>query len=373
MPLKILHTADVHLGAKFLGLGRKGEYQRAQLLQAFDDTVNLAIRERVNLVLIAGDLFDSANVSRSLLGRVAYRFHDLAAVGIPVVVSPGTHDPYGERSIWRATEFTGMDNLTVFKSEEMLPARFPELDCVVYGNANVKPFANKYPLAGLEAADQSRWRLGMLHASFEIPDVVDDTYVVTPAQIAACDLDYVALGHYHSLSDKSSGDVTAFYSGSPDMVRVQKGDFGYVLLVDIEETTVKVQPVKVGKRIYEELTIKAEDAGAAGLAAMIESGADMEKVLQIVIEGARRPGYPDMEELIAPLADSFFHISITDRSWAAPSTLEPGAYPEGSPARLYLQALQDMLPGASAAEKDEITDAMQVGLALLLGGGASCE
>ena len=244
---------------------------------------------------------------------------------------------------------------------------------MVYGNANVKPFANKYPLAGLDAADQSRWRLGMLHASFEIPDVVDDTYVVTPAQIAASGLDYIALGHYHSLSDKSAGDVTAFYPGSPDMVRVQKGDFGNVLLVEIDETTVKVQPVRIGKRSYEELTIKAEDAGAAGLAAMIESRADMEKVLHIVIEGARRPGYPDMEEVVAPLADSFFHISLTDRSWAAPSTLEPVAYPEGSPARIYLQALQDMIGGASESEKDEITDAMQIGLAMLLGGDAPCD
>jgi hypothetical protein len=130
---------------------------------------------------------------------------------------------------------------------------------------------------------------------------------------------------------------------------------------------VKVQPVRIGKRSYEELTIKAEDAGAAGLAAMIESRADMEKVLHIVIEGARRPGYPDMEEVVAPLADSFFHISLTDRSWAAPSTLEPVAYPEGSPARIYLQALQDMIGGASESEKDEITDAMQIGLAMLLG------
>lgn len=368
MPLKILHTADVHLGAKFLSLGRKGEYQRAQLLQAFEDTVNLAIREQVDMMLVAGDLFDSANVSRLLLGRVAYRLHNLAALGIPVVVSPGTHDPYGERSIWRASELSALENLTVFKSEEMKPEKFPELDCVVYGNANVKPFANKYPLSGIKPADESRWRLGMLHASFEIPDVVDDTYVVTPAQIAACDLDYLALGHYHSLSDKSSGEVTAFYPGSPDMVRMQKGDCGYVLLVEIDETAVKVQPVKVGKRCYEELTIKAEDAGATGLAAMIESRADVEKVLHIVVEGARRPGFPDLDEMVGSLAESFFHISVTDRSWAAPSTLEPSAYPEGSPARLYLQALKGMPGESSESEKDEITDAMQVGLAMLLGG-----
>jgi DNA repair exonuclease SbcCD nuclease subunit len=372
MSLKILHTADVHLGAKFLGLGRKGEYQREQLLQAFDETVNLAIRERVDLLLIAGDLFDSPNVSRSLIARVAYRMHDLAAVGIPVLVSPGTHDPYGERSIWRASELADVENLTVFKTEQMLPVRFPELDCTVYGNANVKPFANKYPLAGLELTAEARWQIGMLHASFEIPDVVDDTYVVTAEQVRDCGLDYLALGHYHSLSDRSAGGVGAFYPGSPEMVRMQKGDFGYALLVEFDDG-VTVDSFKVGKRTYEELTIKAEDVGAVGMTAMIESRADVNKVLHIFIEGARRAGYPDVEELVASVSDNFFDISYIDRSWVAPSSLEPDAYPEGSAARLYLGILKASLTGSSDSEKDEITDAMQHGLTLLSDGEAPCE
>ncbi|MHB8896655.1 MAG: metallophosphoesterase family protein [Candidatus Geothermincolia bacterium] len=372
MSLRILHTADVHLGAKFLGLGRKGEHQREQLLQAFDETVNLAIRERVDLLLIAGDLFDSPNVSRSLIARVAYRLHDLAAVGIPVLVSPGTHDPYGERSIWRASELVDVENLTVFKSEEMLPVRFPELDCTIYGNANVKPFANKYPLASLELTAEARWQIGMLHASFEIPDVVEDTYIVTSDQVRDCGLDYVALGHYHSLSDRSAGGVGAFYPGSPEMVRMQKGDFGYVLLVEFDDG-VTVDSFKVGKRIYEEMTIKAEDVGAAGMASMIESRADVNKVLHIFIEGVRRAGYPDVEELVASVSENFFEITCTDRSWMAPSSLEPEAYPEGSPVRLYLGVLKKSLEGASESEKQEISDAMQLGLTLLSEGDAQCE
>lgn len=372
MSLRILHTADIHLGAKFLGLGRKGEHQRDQLLQAFDETVNLAIRERVDLFLIAGDLFDSPNVSRSLVARVAYRMRDLGAVGIPVLVSPGTHDPYGERSIWRSTEISEVENLTVFTSEQMLPVRFPELDCTVYGNANVRPFANKYPLAELELSAEARWQIGMLHASFEIPDVVDDTYVVTADQIRDCGLDYVALGHYHSLSDRSAGNVGAFYSGSPEMVRMQKGDFGHVLLVEFDDG-LTVDSFKVGKRTYEEMTIKAEDVGAAGMAAMIESRADVNKVLRVFIEGVRKAGYPDVEELIASVSDNFFDISVTDRSWTAPSSLEPAAYPEGSPARLYLSILNDRLRGASDSEKEEIVDAMQLGLAHLVESEVPCE
>lgn len=372
MSLKLLHTADVHLGAKFLSLGHKGEDQRAQLLQAFDDTVNLAIRERVNLFLIAGDLFDSANVSRSLVARVAYRLRDLGAVGIPVLVTPGTHDPYGERSIWRAAELAEVENLTVYKTEEMTPVDFPELDCTVYGNANVKPFANKYPLADFKTADQSRWRIGMLHASFEIPDVIEDTYVVTAQQVKDCGLDYLALGHYHSLSDRSGGRTFSFYPGSPDMVRMQKGDFGNVLLVDFEESGLEIESVQVGARTFEELTIKAEDAGAAGIVAMIESKADVDKVLHVVIDGVRRAGFPDMDELLDSVSESFFHISCTDRSWAAPSTLEPSAYPEGSPARRFLSILKEQMEAASDSEREEITDAMQVGLALLADGDATC-
>jgi DNA repair exonuclease SbcCD nuclease subunit len=360
MSLRILHTADVHLGAKFLGLGRKGEHQREQLLQAFDETVNLAIREKVDLFLVAGDLFDSPAASRSLLARVAYRIRDLGAVGIPVVVSPGTHDPYGERSIWRTSELADIESLTVFKSEEMRPARFPELDCAIYGNANVKPFANKYPLARLRLSGEARWQVGMLHASFEIPDVVDDTYVVTAEQIRDCGLDYLALGHYHSLSDRSEGGVGAFYPGSPEMVRMQKGDFGYVLLVEFDDG-VTVESVTVGKRVYEELTVKAEDAGAAGMAAMIESRADVNKVLRIFIEGARKSSFPDVDELVASLSDHFFDISYVDRSWAAPSDLEPSSYPEGSAARLFLGILKRRLEDATDSEKEEIVDAMQLG------------
>lgn len=372
MSLRILHTADVHLGAKFLGLGRKGEHQREQLLQAFDETVNLAIRERVDLFLIAGDLFDSPNVSRSLIARVAFRMHDLGAVGIPVLVSPGTHDPYGERSIWRASELADVENLTVFKSEEMLPVRFPELDCTVYGNANVRPFANKYPLAALELTAEARWQIGMLHASFEIPDVVDDTYVVTAEQVRDCGLDYVALGHYHSLSDRSAGGVGAFYSGSPEMVRMQKGEFGYVLIIEFDDG-VTVDSFKVGKRTYEEMTIKAEDVGAAGMASMIESRADVNKVLHIFIEGVRKAGYPDLDELVASVSENFFDISCSDRSWVAPSSLEPDAYPEGSPARLYLQVLKKSLSQVEDSSRDEIVDAMQLGLAHLLEGEAQCD
>lgn len=364
MSLKILHTADVHLGAKFLSLGYKGRHQRVRLLEAFDATADLAARENVDLFLVAGDLFDSPGVSRSLLGKVAAQLRGLASAGMSVVVSPGTHDPHGEGSVWREPELTGIGNVHVFETEEMARLDLPELDCTVYGNANVRPFSNRHPLAGLEPSDDSRWRVGVLHAGFEIPDVAHDTYVVTPEEIRSSGLDYIALGHYHSLSDRSAGEVACYYSGSPEMVRMQKGDTGNVLLVELDDD-VLVRPVRVGKLRFDEIAIRAEDASPAGLMSMIESRADDEKVLNLVIEGARRPGFPEIEELVRSISEMFFHVVCTDRSFTAPSSLDPLEYSDGSPERLYLQALADRLPRASESEKEEIADAMQVGLFLL--------
>jgi DNA repair protein SbcD/Mre11 len=366
MPLKILHTADVHLGAKFLGLGRKGHELRSRLLQAFDDTVNLAIREKVDLLLIAGDLFDSVEVPKTLLAQVAYRLQDLSATGIPVCISPGTHDPYGESSVYKAPELDGIGGMTVFTSEEMQPAYFPELDCVVYGNANMKPFTNRRPLESLDVDDNVRWRLGMVHASFEIPDLAEDTYVVTPSEIAASGLDYLALGHIHSFSDRSSGQVTAFYPGSPEMVRMQKGDTGNVLVVELGEEETWVRPFRTGSLTYEEISLKAEEATSVGLVSVLESRADPDKVLQVNIDGLRPPGYADPSGIMEQLSDLFFFVRLTDRSVPAPSTLEPEAYPAGSPASEYLRLLGERLDGASPSETEEIREAMMLGLSLLL-------
>jgi exonuclease SbcD len=366
MPLKILHTADVHLGAKFLSLGRKGQEQRSRLLQAFDDTVNLAIREKVDIFLIAGDLFDSNEVAGTLLAQVVHRFQDLSAVGIPVLVSPGTHDPYGPDSVYRSPELAGIKGLYVFDSEEMAPVRFPELDCTVYGNANMKPFKNRYPLESLVLDGDSRWHVGMVHACYEIPDLTEDTYMVTREQVASCGLDYLALGHIHSYSDNSQGEVTAFYSGSPEMVRMQKGDAGNVLIVELGDEEIWVRPHRTGRIFYDERTVNADGLDAVGLVSMLESRADPDKVLQIYIDGLRSPEYPDVAEITEELSDLFFLVKVTDRSWPAPATLDPNAYPAGSPAAEYLRILLSRLEEATSSESEEIQEAMQVGLSMLV-------
>src|SRR5215218_7377884 len=57
--LRILHTADVHLGARHADLGEQASAQRERQFGAFKASVDLAISKKVDVFLIAGDLFDS--------------------------------------------------------------------------------------------------------------------------------------------------------------------------------------------------------------------------------------------------------------------------------------------------------------------------
>lgn len=87
--MKILHTADWHIGQTFFG------YDRTEEHQAFFDWLSIQIKEQeIDALLIAGDVFDVANPS-ALAQRQFYRFIKSITTnnpGLQIVVIAGNHD-----------------------------------------------------------------------------------------------------------------------------------------------------------------------------------------------------------------------------------------------------------------------------------------
>ncbi len=106
--LRLLHTADVHLGARHTDMGERAAVLRERQFAAFRATVDLAIAEAVDLVLIAGDLFDSNTQPRRSVERVAAELARLAKACIRTVMIPGTHDVYDGASIYRSYDLAAM-------------------------------------------------------------------------------------------------------------------------------------------------------------------------------------------------------------------------------------------------------------------------
>ena len=86
---RLLHLADVHLGARHHDLGEAAATQRERQFDAFRRAIDLALAEKVDVVLVAGDLFDSNQQPRRSVERAAAEFGRLAAAGIRTVDHPG--------------------------------------------------------------------------------------------------------------------------------------------------------------------------------------------------------------------------------------------------------------------------------------------
>jgi DNA repair protein SbcD/Mre11 len=85
--MRVLHTSDWHVGKALRGRSRATEHEAV-----LGEIARIARREAVDLVIVAGDLFDSATPSPEA-ERIVYRgLLDLAARDRPVIVIAGNHD-----------------------------------------------------------------------------------------------------------------------------------------------------------------------------------------------------------------------------------------------------------------------------------------
>jgi exonuclease SbcD len=382
--LRILHTADVHLGARHADLGDQAAAQRERQFAAFRATVDLAIEEKVDVVLIAGDLFDSNTQPRRSVERVAAELARLADAKVRTVVIPGTHDVYDRASIYRAHDLATLagqaadDDFVTVLTPDRPEVVLTTCDAVVYGRVFAQKRAPHSPLRDLDVSAESRarWRIGMVHGALSIPGRTDgDEIVVSAEEIAATGLDYLALGHWHSTQQGKAGAVTWAYPGAPEPLALDQSGAGKVLLVTLEDVggrrSVAVEERTVGRTRFDKVELDA--AAIASQPALVEqlaARADPDLVLDVRVVGVR-PDELDLDpaEVAQQLKGSFLRIRVRDHSVPA---LTEGTLPSpdtiaGSFIRDVEGRIADLEATGKAAEAAELRDVLRLGRLLLAG------
>ncbi len=366
--LRVLHTADIHLGAKFTGLGARGREQRRKLLETFDKIVDLAINSRVHLVLVAGDLFDSNRPAPELVSAVLRGFDRLANQATEICLVPGTHDRYGETSVYRREEFTQRPYLHVLTDIRLTPIALPSLSTTVWGRALVESQPEDV-LAGLRRQGSAHWQLALVHGSLRLPGRVEqDEALIDPASLAACGMDYVALGHWHSLADYSRWGPPTWYCGAPEPISARDRDAGYVILAEFpREGVPEIKPVRVSRRRAETLYVNMDEiADALELRRRLEDLADENLMLEVVLRGLASPHLLiDPLELQEDLAPFFFHLRIEDGSSLSVEDVGKLRLPPNTLGGRFLQLAQARIAAAPPQEKHLVEEALRVGLAYL--------
>lgn len=319
--------ADVHLGARHDDLGPAAADQRERQFGAFQRAIDLAVTEKVDLILICGDLFDSNAQPRRSVERAAAELAKAVARKIPTVVIPGTHDCYDAASIYRVFDLAEMAGaepdsaLLTVMTDERRSVYFDHLDLSVVARTFATKRAPSSPLAGMATEGQGKWKVGMVHGSFAVPGRFEqDDVVFTDQEVADSGLDYLALGHWHSFREGRSGATTWAYPGAVDLVAVDQDGAGQVLLVGLEERggqrQVTLEQRRVGRSHFQRMELDAAAlTSQAELEGQLRELADADRVLDVRIAGVR-PNELDLnlEELERQLRGSFLRLRIRDAS-----------------------------------------------------------
>lgn len=196
--VRFLHASDVHVDDR-----PGGDRGLVQLVDA-------ALDMEVDLVVLVGDTFDNHRVATS---TVALAVEALARLAVPVVVLPGNHDPVMDGMVYDRVELPG--HVHLIRAAEGGTVELAALGLELWGRAH-HGYDDNRPLAGVPARGAQPWQVALAHG--HLVRTADDrhrSYLITSEEIAACDRDYVALGHWDVQHDVSAGAVTAWYSGSP--------------------------------------------------------------------------------------------------------------------------------------------------------------
>lgn len=239
--VKILHTADIHIGAAESFLKTEAVKRRFETLLTFEKIIDLAIDRNVDVIVISGDLFDSNKIDSRFFDAV---FEKMANCGKKIVFCGGNHDPLNADSPFLNRDLP--DNLFVLgKNDECIT--FEDISLKCYGRS----FTDVY-LKGEErfaiATNKDYVNLMVQHGELK-SDLSSDYNSITPAFVKNSGMDYIALGHVHKRTPVGKIDGTYFsYCGCPEGQGFDELDEKGVYIGEIGRGICNLEFVPVAKR-----------------------------------------------------------------------------------------------------------------------------
>jgi DNA repair protein SbcD/Mre11 len=192
--VRFAHIADVHLG------GWKQQPLQDLNFQSFRKTIDICIENKLDFVLIAGDLFDSAYPPIEILKETFAEFRRLKKERIPCFIIAGSHD----YSVSGKTFLDVLEKAGFCKNVAKLEENEDKiiLNPVIYGRVAIYGYPGKK--SGLEMKDLRRIKLNDSPGMFKIlmlHTTIDKAKGTLPIDALETELlpyaDYYALGHLH--------------------------------------------------------------------------------------------------------------------------------------------------------------------------------
>lgn len=237
--MRFIHSGDWQIGMRAVHAGDAAKTVRAARLTTAERVCQLAAKEAVDFLLLAGDTFEDNAVDRDLVEQVA---GVLSGAGCPVYVLPGNHDPVQPGCVWEHPAWRSAGNITILSDASPVPVTGGILlPCPLRTRRSQED-----PTAWIAPETSDAVRVVVAHGNAGEIMAEDGGFPIgidTPARTGA---DYAALGHWHSTL--LFGTRMA-YSGTPETTRFGESNSGNVLVVSIAApgTQPEIRTVRTGQ------------------------------------------------------------------------------------------------------------------------------
>ena len=204
--MKFVHIADVHFDKPFSLLENSGLTERRRLEQreAFHKVIEYCKQNQVEMLLIAGDLYEHEYIRKSTIEYINQCFREIQDT-TKVFIAPGNHDPYIANSYYH--HFTWNDNVKIFDRLEKVEVN----GVTLYGYGFTDFYSGPIVLPADLASNQVN--LLLMHADINGSKEGDANYnPILETQLENSLFQYIALGHIHK--NNITEHKKAVYPGS---------------------------------------------------------------------------------------------------------------------------------------------------------------
>ncbi|EAD0599343.1 exonuclease SbcCD subunit D [Listeria monocytogenes] len=255
--IQFLHMADLHLDSPFIGLSTLPQPLFSAIqestFQSLERITTVAIKEAVDFVLIAGDIYDSEDQSVRAQARFAKEMKRLEAANIPVFMIHGNHDFIEKHKEKLALP----SNVHVFSEqvEVMSHKTATGVSVNIYGFSYNERHIRSSRVGEYKIQGDADFHIALLHGSEVSSSEEHDVYAPFRVQeISRKGFDYWALGHIHKRQLLAESPSIYYPGNIQGRNRKESGEKG-ASIVTLSEASTTIDFIGTSPIIWEEAVI----------------------------------------------------------------------------------------------------------------------
>lgn len=253
--MRFVHIADMHFDAPFTSLNSKeglGDKRRLEQRSAFKRVIDYIKENKIEYLLISGDLYEHEYVKKSTIDYIAKLFSQIPETKI--FISPGNHDPYIKNSYYDTYDFG--DNVYIFRNSNI--ERYEDENVNIYGMAFNEFYMNESPLENIVLPYSNKPSVLLAHCDLNgSKDKEGFSYnPILESKLNSIGFDYCAIGHVHKNNLENQNRI--YYPGSTISLGFDElGNHGMIVGEVTKDKFTKTF-IELDERNFEELRISVD-------------------------------------------------------------------------------------------------------------------